>query len=1039
QGYGNYTVTLTIMNGNQCADTVVMKNYIRLGKPELLVRNLPANGCVPYTLTPQAVITTTDPVISVLWDFGDGTTSTLQQPSHTYDVQGTYTVKLFITTASGCTDSLVIDSAVRVGTKPRADFSADPLVSCAFQPIQFTDLSAPADQWLWSFGDGQGSAMQNPSHAYGSTGMFNVRLIATNNGCPDTMIRNNYIRILPPIARFKPQPDCNDRLHFTFTDQSVGPLTWFWEFGDGTTSTQQHPSHQFPALGTYVVRLTVTNGSCSHTTTQTVRPTQLRPEFSPSTTTTCHDSPVVFTPVGVPAALTSSLTWDFGNGVRLSAAGSTPITYRYPAVGNYNVKLITTDINGCRDSIIKTTLIRVNGPKAAFTAANRSGCTGTSIVFSDQSTTDGQHEIVSWRWDFGDGSSQTFSSPPFLHTYYNTGTFTVKLTVTDASGCSHTATQSAYVLITDPQPRFSSVDTVSCPGALVRFVNTSTPATGSFTWDFGDGNSSTAFSPTHRYADTGLYTVKLFITDNARCMDSVVKTNYIRVVRPAASFVVTDSASICSPLEVQFTNTSSHFRSVLWNFGPGEGVSTLQNPIHFYSRPGLYRVKLTVTSAGGCIDSAFTNITVFEQSGLKINYTPLQGCNPLLVNLAATAPASVQSFFWDFGDGYTATGPDSISHLYSSFGNFLPTVILLDPPGCAVAVAGIDTIRIRGANVKFGVSDSLICDGGPVIFTDSTTSSDPIISFSWNFGDGTTSSLQHPVHEFSKAGLYRVTLTVHTQSGCTNSWADTIRVVASPRISISGNTRVCVGESLRHSGVILGSDPSLLSWQWVFPNGNMFNQQYPPDQIYRTPGEKIVMAIARNASGCTDTARLVIQVMPLPEVDLPPQLVILSGASDTLPASYSNGVNSWSWTPPYNLSCFHCPQPIANPRTTVTYHVAFSDINGCRNRDSIQVIVRCGDGNFFMPNTFSPNGDGKNDRFYPRGRGIHSIRALRIFNRWGETVFERMNFSPNDAASGWDGTYKGKKAQADVYVYQMEFFCENGDLVKLSGNIALIL
>jgi gliding motility-associated-like protein len=1039
-GYGNYNVTLIVQNANQCADTIVMSNFIRLGKPQLAIRNLPVSGCVPYVLTPQAVITTTDPVTSVLWDFGDGTTSAVQQPTHTYTQQGTYTVKLFITTASGCTDSLVIDAAVRVGTKPKADFAANPLINCAFQPIQFTDLSsAPVDQWIWSFGDGGGSTQQNPLYAYSSTGTFDVRLIAINNGCPDTITRTNYIRILPPIARFRPNPDCTDRLRFTFTDQSVQPQTWLWDFGDGTTSTEQNPSHRFPALGTYVVRLTVTNGNCTHSTTQIVRPTQLKPDFTASATTTCHSSPVVFTPVDLPAALTSSLTWDFGNGVRITAAGAAPITYSYPSPGNYNVRLITTDINGCRDSITKTTFIRVNGPRAAFTALNRSGCTGTNILFNDQSTTDGQHAIVSWRFDFGDGTTQTFTAPPFQHTYTSTGNFTVRLTVTDASGCSHTTIQPNYILITDPQPGFTGPDTVSCPGGAVRFTNTSVPALAAFIWDFGDGNTSTAFSPTHRYADTGSYTVKLFMTDNARCMDSIVKTNYIRVVRPAASFTTNDSASTCAPLEVQFTNTSKYYSSVLWNFGPGEGVSTLNNPAHFYSKPGTYRVKLTITSPGGCVDSAFTNITVFETINMKIDYGPLQGCNPLTVNLKATAPSSVQSYFWDFGDGNTQTGSDSISHTYTSFGNFLPTVIMLDPPGCAIPVRGIDTIRIRGANVKFGLSDSLICDRGTVRFTDSTTSSEPVTSYAWTFGDGTNSSLQHPVHNYTSPGTYAITLTVRTQSGCINSKTATVRVFESPRISIAGRTRVCVGERLRHAGVIQRTGTPPLSWQWIFPNGNTSNQQFPPDQVYQTPGEQIVMAIARNSNGCTDTAMQIITVIALPKADIPTPIVVLSGGSDTIRATYTEDVIRWSWTPSNSLSCANCPQPVAKPRVTTSYEVAFSNADNCRNRDTVQVIVRCAEGNFFIPNTFSPNNDGNNDRFYPRGKGLYSVRALRVFNRWGEVVFERQNFQPNDASAGWDGTYKGKRAQPDVYIYQLEFICDNGELIKLSGDIALLL
>ena len=92
-----------------------------------------------------------------------------------------------------------------------------------------------------------------------------------------------------------------------------------------------------------------------------------------------------------------------------------------------------------------------------------------------------------------------------------------------------------------------------------------------------------------------------------------------------------------------------------------------------------------------------------------------------------------------------------------------------------------------------------------------------------------------------------------------------------------------------------------------------------------------------------------------------------------------------------------------------------------------------------MPNTFSPNGDGSNDIFYPRGKGLDRVKSLRIFNRWGEVVFEKTDFPINNAAFGWDGSFKGRKPQADVYIYQVEVFCDNGDIIKFDGNVALIL
>ena len=111
---------------------------------------------------------------------------------------------------------------------------------------------------------------------------------------------------------------------------------------------------------------------------------------------------------------------------------------------------------------------------------------------------------------------------------------------------------------------------------------------------------------------------------------------------------------------------------------------------------------------------------------------------------------------------------------------------------------------------------------------------------------------------------------------------------------------------------------------------------------------------------------------------------------------------------------------------------------GCKAQDQVTVNVICNNGNLFIPNTFSPNGDGVNDRFYPSGKGINMIRNMRVFNRWGEVVFERMSFSANDASAGWDGLFKGQVLPPDVYVYTCEVLCQNNELLSFKGDVTLL-
>ncbi|HEU4472373.1 MAG TPA: PKD domain-containing protein, partial [Flavisolibacter sp.] len=924
------------------------------------------------------------------------------------------------------------------GRRPVIDFTGQPTIACAFQSVQFTDLTNEADEWQWLFGDGSSSTEQNPTHQYSDTGFQSVTLYATNNGCRDSLTKIDYIRIKPPIADFGYLTSCDNRLLFDFRDSSIGATTWFWDFGDGNTSTLQNPVHIYSAYDTYTVSLTVTNDTCSHTYAREIKVINESPDIGVSTTVACNPTSFAFNAIVADPSSISEYRWIFGDGNE-AVLTQQQASHQYANSGFYTVRLITTDIYGCQDTVTKPNFIRVNGPVANFSLQNNRGCKGLTVVFDDLSQDDGLADIVSWKWDFGDGNVQTLTSGPFQHTYPDAGDYSVQLTVTDANGCSSDKFIPFFVNTSDPNADFRAVDTLQCPGSTTLFVNS---ATGNFLnhyWDFGDGQLGYTATPSHVYENNGLYTVKLVIVDNFGCRDSLVRTDYISVSSPAASFSMNDSISSCTPFEVQFTNTSQYYLTSTWDLGGG--TSTMQDPVQFYNTPGVYPIRLIVTSPGGCKDTATGQVQVYDTAGSRITYLPLDGCKPLGVDLTATPTGPVDTYTWDFGDGVLVTNTSTvISHVYNSFGNFVPKVILTDPSGCIIPVTGIDTVRIKGATVKFGADKLLLCDSGFISFTDSTLYNDSLSVYNWDFGDGTTSNLENPVHYYTSPGNYSVTLNVLTESACVDTFrlAAPVRVIESPLVSIGGDSVICVNEFINHLGVFERTDTSVVRWSWRFPNGNSAAVQNPVRQQYTTAGNFEVEAIAINSSGCRDTAYKSLLINPLPTVDLPGSLTMQAGFPVQLPATYTSNVISWSWTPGATLNCTECPQPIAAPKFNTRYNVAFADSNGCRNTGQIEVLVICKNANVFVPNTFSPNGDGSNDVFYVRGKGLDRVKSIRVFNRWGEVVFERVNFPVNDAAYGWDGKYKGNKPVADVYVYQVEVFCDNSQIIRFEGNIALI-
>jgi len=1036
--YGEYDVSLIVTNASGCTDTLVYNDLIKIIRPVITIPALPQSGCIPYSLTFTPNIITQDEVTSYLWDFGDGNTSTAIAPTHTYTVQGTYDVRLTITTATGCTETLTITGAIRVGRPPVINFTAMPTPACAFQFVQFQDLTNEADEWIWIFGDGESSTIRNPIHQYADTGLFDVVLVATNNGCRDTLRKDDFIRIKPPIARFQFRPDCSNRLLFQFRDSSVDATSWFWDFGDGNTSTAQHPVHTYAAYGNYTVRLTVRNDTCQHTTSQLIRVFNENPNFTASQTVACRVANIHFTVTNVNPANMVSYQWNFGNGT--AATGATSISQTYDASGLYSVSLVATDIYGCTYTVNKPDYIRIRGPLVDFGATNTSGCKGLTTTFTDATQTDGIAPITNWRWDFGDGNVQSFNTPgPYQHVYAQAGTYSVKLTVTDANGCRDSAYYPNMVTTSDPAAQFYSADTLACPGSPVRFVNT-TVATGfTSSWDLGNNTASAAAAPSLSYSDTGRYTIRLIITDQYGCSDTALKPQYIRVDMPVASYTVSDSISACTPFAVTFTNTSHYSVAGIWELSGG--INTQLSPTQYYVDTGVYHTSLIAISPGGCRDTAYKDIWVFDTIGTRVTYTPLSGCKPLTVDLFANSNGPMR-YTWDFGDGVLLTNTiDTLTHVYDFFGDFVPKIIMTDPSGCVIPVTGKDTIRIIGTTAKFGLDNRFFCDSGFVRFTDSTTFNDSLVSYTWDFGDGQGSNEVNPGHQYTAPGFYTVSLSVVTENNCVDTFTldNVIKIVESPLVAIGGDTVICVDDFMRHLGTFLRPDTSVVQWSWQFPNGNGSNQQNPALQQYGTAGVFELTTVATNSSGCTDTARRNILVNPLPVITMPSMITKETGIPLTIPATYSPNTATYNWTPGETLSCTDCPQPETTTKFNTIYTVQVVDSNGCRNAKPIQVVVVCPAAHVFLPNTFSPNGDGSNDQFYVRGRGLERVKSLRIFNRWGEVVFEQGHFAVNDPAYGWNGRYKNGHPVPDVYVYQVEVFCENGQIIKFEGNVALIL
>jgi gliding motility-associated-like protein len=243
---------------------------------------------------------------------------------------------------------------------------------------------------------------------------------------------------------------------------------------------------------------------------------------------------------------------------------------------------------------------------------------------------------------------------------------------------------------------------------------------------------------------------------------------------------------------------------------------------------------------------------------------------------------------------------------------------------------------------------------------------------------------------------------------------------------------LCEGESYQ----LVASGADRYSWS---PATGLSDSSIA-NPVARPATTTLYTVVGTDYRGCFyDTASVPVVVYPIPDFNIiNDKITTSSGTVIPIQTTSSPDIIRWRWIPSYGLSCTDCPQPVLTAGRDITYRVVVFNEGGCRSEETLVVTVTCNEGNVYVPNTFSPNNDGMNDVFFPRGKGVNMAKSIRIFNRWGGIVFQRQNFSVNDAAAGWNGMYNNQLAPADVYVYELEVICENNQVINHKGNITLL-
>ena len=550
-----------------------------------------------------------------------------------------------------------------------------------------------------------------------------------------------------------------------------------------------------------------------------------------------------------------------------------------------------------------------------------------------------------------------------------TTTTNYTVTVTDTNGCINTNNINIQV-DNLPTASISSTSTNICLGG-----STTLTASGGGTYQWNNGFTTPAITVSPNTDSTYIVTV----TNTAGCEDT--SSVFVQVVsNPTASITGIDTICVGIPT----TLTASGGGTYVWNNG---FISSSINV-----SPTADSTYSVIVDAGGCFDT--TDITVIVNQ-LPIVTITSAGNNTVCIGSTDTLTATGGSTYsW-------STGSSSDTTVISPATNTNYIVTVTDTNGCI----NTDNISILVNNlptVSITSSSNSVCQGNSTTLTALGGG-----SYQWNNGLTTSAISVSPTTD----STYVVTVT--NTAGCEDTASTFVQVLSNPIANITGQAVICDQESTTLTGNGGGS--------------YLWNTSDTTQSITITPNDTTIYTLTVNVNGCTGDTTFTVSVTPLPNIFAFNDTTVILGQSATI---HAQGVTPYTWTPTENLSCTNCADPIATPKETTTYCVSNTE-NNCINTSCVTVFVDVICGALFVPNAFSPNGDGENDCLKVYSNCIETV-LFRVYSRWGQLIYE------SDEVGGcWDGTKNGSELNTGTYVYTVSGTLINGDQVEIKGNTTL--
>lgn len=946
---GSYDVTLIVSNGRQ-ADTITKSGFIQVFEPpQSGFQATPKQGCLPLGVRFQEDVTLADaPIREYIWDFGDGGSSNQTNPSHTYKQQGTFSVSLIVKDTNGCENVETKQNLIATSQSPNANFTATNNNGCETpKVVRFSNNSTgrrPLSH-QWDFGDGNTDTAANPNHAYQQQGDYDVELIVTNaRGCSDTVRKQSLVTIEPLNADFSLNQNegCTNPLTtFRFTNQSTpSPTSHNWQFGDGSSSGNPNPNHQYISKGVYPITYIAGFGGCRDTARDTVSVQQISASIDADTFNSCR-APLEVN-FSSQTSNVSQLTWTFDDGNSSNQANP---THTYTDTGVYNVRFDAQSPAGCKltRQNIQITMAEPIVDNS-FTPTTRKGCQSVTWDFTDQSVIPAFESVVERKWVFGKFDSSQAENPSVQ--FPDTGKFEVSHAIKTSGGCTDTLNRT--FLIGDTPTYDISVDTTTfCAFEEISFNSNTNFADSSFV-SFGD--DSTFFDPldedpSHQYRDTGWFQVKAQAFFKG-CPSKKQVTDSFFILPPVADFI--SSVNCDSPFRRSFGDNSISPDTWQWRFGDGT-TSQKQNPVHRYDTQQRFNVRLVVKNDSTQCKDTITKGVFIEKIKARFSVSDSAGCPPLQ-NVRFDASASenvfVDNYFWNFKNGniLNKVNPPSSGSLiqpppqtYKRSDTFFVRLSVRDRNLCRDTA--LRRVEVYPHDVNINTKRLNSCVPSTIAFSSQINVDTTLTQKRWTFGDGSPAVQgDTPTHTYTQEGSFQARLETRDAFGCSETTTFNVGVTTPQVFFQAFKTKLCRGEDVQLQAQ---RNAQPLDYKWSFGNGDSATGKNVT-QSYANNGKYDVSLIGTDTNQCSDT----LTRNDYLEVRSPNAAFTLNDTFDFCPpfvakfSDSSQGQNlDYSWQfGDGGFSVLEAPQHTYTTVDTFKAKLKVTNDLGCTNKDS-QVLV----------------------------------------------------------------------------------------------------